>query len=581
MGSDLPDAGRVEGRSALGSSFRTTAWTDHARSLRDTIARHKDVSARGHLNLSLKALASGQYEDAACHARAALEIDPRCSVAWRLIALAFEGQGDGAAALDAYQSAHAIEPGSHDILADLGRLANALGLSQVAVEFFARALALDPGSAHLIQQLSAALRDGHEYGLAIGVIRGAILLDPKNASLWNALAAVLLQQGDTEHALTMAEEALTHAPGWNEALFNRAIARLELGDLPGAAADCDAAAARATVSEKAAIRFVRAQVKLAAGDLKTGWSDYRARLDPKFPKALRYSAPGRAWKPADKLEGARLLVIGEQGLGDEIMFADMIPDVLRALGPRGRLTLAVAPRLTVLFQRSFPAARVVAHRTGMAEGRPTVDVPDAGATDFWAPMGALTRRFRLKIEDFDNLPPYLVPSAEAVRHWRDLLGALGDRPKVGLTWKSMKTYGHRLKQYASFEDWSAVITTPGVTFVNVQYGDCTEELEAARALGVEIWTPPGLDLTNDIDGSAAFGAALDLVIGVGNASTNLAAAVGCPTWFVCAPTAWPTLGTGRHPWFPATRAFPAARFGDWAPTMRAVAGALSAEFPAA
>ena len=379
----------------------------------------------------------------------------------------------------------------------------------------------------------------------------------------------------------MVEEALTHAPAWTEALYNRAIARLELGDLPGAAADCDAAAATARKSEKAAIRFVRAQVKLAAGDLKTGWSDYRARLDPTFPKAPRYSAPGRPWKPGDKLEGAKLLVIGEQGLGDEMMFAGMIPEVLSALGPRGCLTLAVAPRLTALFQRSFPAARVVAHRTGTVEGRPTVDVPEAGATDLWTPMGALTRRFRLKIADFDDLPPYLVPSTEAVSHWSKLLGGLGDRPKVGLAWKSMKTYGHRLKQYASFADWSGVLKTPGVTFINIQYGDCAQELDAARALGVEIWTPPGLDLTNDIEGSAALGAALDLVIGVGNASTNLAAAVGCPTWFVCAPTAWPTFGTGRHPWFPATRAFPAARFGDWSPTMQAVAEALSAKFPAA
>jgi tetratricopeptide (TPR) repeat protein len=557
------------------------AWTDHARSLHDAIARHPHSSARARLDLSLKALASGDFQDAVGHARAALEIDSRCSVAWRLIALAFEGQGDGAAALDAYRSAYAIEPGSHDILADLGRLASALGLSQVAVEFFSRALALNPGSAHLIQQLSGALRDGHEYGLAIGAIRDAIRLDPQNAALWNALAAVLLQQGDTENALTMADEALTHAPDWSEALYNRAIAKLELGDLPGAEADCDAAAATAEASEKAAIRFVRAQVKLAAGDLQPGWSDYRARLDPTFPKSPRYATPGRPWKPNDRLEGAKLLVIGEQGLGDEIMFAGMIPDVLAALGPKGRLTLAVAPRLTSLFQRTFPAARVVAHRTVAAEGRSVVDAPDAGATDLWAPMGSLTRRFRLKVEDFDKRPPYLIPSPEAVAHWRGLLDALGDRPKVGLAWKSMKTYGHRLKQYAAFADWTGVLKTPDVAFVNIQYGDCLEELAAARALGVEIWTPPGLDLTDDIDGSASLSAALDLVIGVGNASTNLAAAVGCPTWFVCAPTAWPTLGTGRHPWFPNTRAFPAARFGDWGPTMQTVAEALGREFQTA
>lgn len=550
-------------------------WARHAQSLRAGVTALRQGPIGLHLDLSLKALGGGEGDDAVRHAQAALNLDPHCSLAWRLIGLALEGQGDGAAALEAYQSAYAIDPQSCDILADLGRLANTLGLSQVAAEFFARALALDPGSAHLAQQLSASLRDGHEYGLAIGVIRAAIQRDPKNPSLWNALAAILLQQGDTANALAMADEALVHAPDWAEARHNRAIAKLELGDLAGALADCDGALASAGATEKAAIRFVRAQVKLAAGDLAPGWADYRARLDPDFPKAPHYVAPGRAWTPEDRLEGAHMLIIGEQGLGDEIMFAGMIPDVLAALGPQGRLTLAVAPRLTSLFQRSFPTARVLAHRTSASQGRTVVDVPGAEAADLWAPIGALAQRFRLEVAAFDGRAPFLIPDADAVADWRAWLAAIDDRPKVGLAWKSKKTYGHRLKHYAAFGDWAAVLTTPGVTFVNVQYGDCSEELQAARDLGAPIWTPPGLDLTDDIDGAAALSAALDRVIGVGNASTNIAAAVGRPTWFVCAPTAWPTLGTGRHPWFPATRVFPAARFRDWAPTLQTAAQALA------
>jgi len=569
-------------RAALGDGLATRSarnpaqgWAAHASALHHAIVRYASGSARTRLDLALKAIADGQFDAAIGHGREALKLDPRCSIAWRLIALAHEGQGDGAAALDAYQSAYAIDPGSTEILTDLGRLAVSLGLSQVAVELFARALAAQPGSTLLATQLSMALRDGHEYGLAISVMRDAILIDPRNAHLWNALATVLLQQGDTGNALTMVEEALSLSSGWTEALYNRAIARLELGDLDGAKADCDAASPRAKAAEKPAIHFVRAQVRLAAGDLAAGWTDYSARLHPSFAKAPAFDLPGRPWRTPDRLDGARLLVAGEQGLGDEMMFASMIPDLLSALGPAGRLVLAVAPRLTALFQRSFPLAEVHAHEMRDVNGRATVSAPGVANVELWAPMGALARRFRAATGAFDGQAAYLLPAPDAAARWKATLDGLGPLPKVGLAWKSKKTHGHRLKQYAPFADWAPVLQTPGLSFVNLQYGDCDEELAAARALGVEIWSPPGLDLTNDIDGAAALSSVVDLVIGVGNASTNLAAATGTPTWFVCGPAAWPTLGTGRHPWFPTTRVFAATRFGEWAPVMQAVVGELA------
>jgi len=50
-------------------------------------------------------------------------------------------------------------------------------------------------------------------------------------------------------------------------------------------------------------------------------------------------------------------VWGEQGVGDEVGFASMLPDLIK----RGaRVVLECAPRLAPLFQRSFKGAEVVA-----------------------------------------------------------------------------------------------------------------------------------------------------------------------------------------------------------------------------
>jgi tetratricopeptide (TPR) repeat protein len=566
---------------------RTVGWKAEAKRLQTTVAAQAGSPAGAALTAALQALATGQFAVAVEQAQAALASDAGSAVGWRLMALGLEGQGEVIAAIEAYQAAYDADPGAHDLLSDLSRLAGALGSHEVAAEFAARAFAAEPGSARLAGQLAMALRGGHHYGEAIEVLRAAIAVDAENAFLWNALGAVVLQQGDTDNALIFFDQALALEPGRIEALCNRARARLELGDRAGALADCEAALARAGADRGGAdtaseILFIRALARLSRGELAGGWADYEARLSGDLARTPAFSLPGRRWSAGDELAGKRLLVVGEQGLGDEIMFAGMLPDVIEALGPGGTLALAVAPRLAGLFQRSFPRALVGAHDTASAGGRPlrTARLPPADV-DLWAPMGSLAQRFRRDLASFDRAPGYLRPDPGKADAWRRALAAVDGRPKIGLSWKSMKTSGDRLKQYPSFGTWERLLAVPGVSFVNLQYGDCAAELERARALGVGIWQPPGLDLTDDIDGAAALSAAVDLVIGVGNASTNLAAAMGVPVWISAAPFAWPRLGAGHYPWFPNTRVFAAERFGDWGPVVAAMAAALEARVQAA
>ncbi len=541
-------------------------WTGHARRLSAAVERYAGLPAFAPLSASLAALAAEDFAEGVRHAGAALAQDRDCALAWRLTGLCREGQGEAVSALDAYQSAYALAPADQDLLSDLGRLAMTLKLPQVAAEFFAKALALEPQSASLASQLSAALRDSHAYGAAAEVLRSALQTDTGNPLLWNALGSVVLQQGDAATALVFLDQAAALAPDWPDPVYTRAIARLELGDFPGAQADCDAVLAEVRPEQRPSVTFVRAQARLAAGDLARGWVDYAARLDPDYADAPHFACPGRPWRAEDDLSGRRLLVVGEQGLGDEIMFANMIPRVLRALGEDGRLTLAVSPRLVALFARSFPAAEVRAYQASTVDGRARIAAPEFQApADLWAPIGALCERFARDLPSLAD-PGGAVLKADPARvaHWRAVLGAGDPRPVVGLTWKSRKTYGDRLKQYPPFEAFAGLLRLPGVRFVNLQYGDCGAELEQARAWGAALWDGSGLDLMNDIDGAAALSAATDLVIGVGNASTNLAAALGVPAWFIAPRAAsWPRLGTDRHPWFPDTRVFAAAAFNDW------------------
>lgn len=112
--------------------------------------------------------------------------------------------------------------------------------------------------------------------------------------------------------------------------------------------------------------------------------------------------------------------------------------------------------------------------------------------------------------------------------------------------------------------------------VNLQCGDVSEDLAAAEAAGVRIWTPP-MNLKDDLDDLAAISCALDLVIGPGIAGTNIAAAAGARTWLIHAPDDWHLLGTDRYPFYPRVRTFATGGFDGWPRAIAEVRAALEAE----
>ena len=108
---------------------------------------------------------------------------------------------------------------------------------------------------------------------------------------------------------------------------------------------------------------------------------------------------------------------------------------------------------------------------------------------------------------------------------------------------------------------------------NLQCGDVADDLAAAEAAGVSIWTPP-IDLRNDLEDVAALSVACDLVVGPGIAGTNLAATVGARTWLIHAPDDWHLMGTDRYVFYPHVRTFATGGFDGWPRAIAAVREAL-------
>jgi tetratricopeptide (TPR) repeat protein len=552
--------------------------------LADALASLKLHTVLPLLHKAVDEVRADRHREGAELALQALDIDERCALGWHILAVCREKAGDFTLSLKCYESAFELNPEEPELCNDLGRLAYVMGMHDIAEQLFARYLLYKPGSMHGANNLACTQRDQLRFEQAIETLRPVIYANPESGLLWNTLGTILSEQGEMDKALTFFDEALRLDPEFVKARYNRGNVRLALGDPSAALVDCEAAMPGAVLDREASMmRLARSTMLIAGGgDLGEGWDAYEERLDPNFADVTHFAFDRPVWTPDSPLTGRHLLVIAEQGLGDEVMFSNVIPDVLEALGPSGRLSMAIEPRLIPLFRRSFPTAHIDRHDTYKVDHH-TVRVVkwagDGAGIDCWAPLASLPRRFRRSVEAFPNRPSYLTADPARVAYWREKLKEAGDGPKVGVVWKSMMVSSARSRYYSPFDNWKKALQTPGICFVNAQYGDCRADIaEAREKFGVEIWDPPGIDQREDLDEVAALTCALDLTIGPANATTNIAAACGAPVWLVIPPGSWPLLGTQRYCWYPQMRVFVTPGYNCWPPAMADVAHALSEAF---
>jgi tetratricopeptide (TPR) repeat protein len=514
-------------------------------------------------------------------AQKALAMDDAMPQAHHIVGLLHDKLGVISTALEHYEAAWKLDPEDAEIYQNMGLAAWKLGMLEAAERFFRISRMKEPGRVDSAINLAGVLRDQSRFDDAIEILRQTIFANERNADLWNVLGSVLLESGDPTQAETFYREALSIRPDFGRAWHNLAYALDMHGDLEGALHAYDTAlACAAAPSDEATMRHGRAFTLLSAGRLRDGWDEYDVRLKPALTQAVIFAIPAQRWdRDPAKLAGKRVLLVGEQGLGDEVLFLNAAADLVRALGPNGHLLIACAERLIPLVARAFPNATIGAHKTFSAEARKFRTAPwleSVGGCDLWTPMGDPVCVFRRDPADFPQHDGFLKADPVRIAEMRSKLRALGPGLKVGIVWKSMLMTASRAKYFSPFAQWAPVLKTAGVQFVNLQYGAVDAELAQAQSeLGVTIHQIEGLDVKDDLDGVAALGAALDVSIGPMTASINLAAAAAGECWVLAYEKHWPGLGSGRMLWYPNARAISPPGWGQWDAAMRQTAALLA------
>lgn len=521
----------------------------------------------------------GDWKTAAVEAAGAADADPTFAAAFHLLALSLDNLGQKHKAFSMYERALQLDPTDADLYLNIGTAAWRLRMFDGAANAFRTYIELRPDCHKGYNNLAGALRDKGDVEAAKDLLRDAIYRFPEEHELWNSLGTVMGELSDFSNAVTFYKEALRLDPKFARGYHNLAHALNHTGPLEESLDNYNRALELcANDADEIEMLHARGLCLVSLGKLKEGWPEYERRHSPMFGQSGLFAVPARLWE-GEEIEGKKLLLLGEQGLGDEIMFANIVPDLIKRVGPNGKVLLAVEPRLVKLFQRSFPEAHVGRLFQSKHNGKVVRLAPwakDDLKPDLYAPLGTPLQWLRPTVESFPH-QKFLTPEPARVGYWRERLQTLGDGPYIGICWRSMLITTQRKKFFSPIEAFAPVLSIPNVKFVNLQYGDCREDLAIAREkLGATIHNFEDLDLKNNLDDNAALCSALDLVLSAPTAAAALAAGAGAETWFMTAGRVWPQLGTDHYPWYPKTRVLTPEKFGDWPALMQTLAKDVAA-----
>lgn len=468
------------------------------------------------------------------------------------------------AAVDALQVAVTIDTAHGEAWLLLGIALSRLDHDREACEAFHHAVEHVQGSslyeAHL--QLASSLHAVQRHDEALHHIDLAITLPTAD---WRCHALkgnlLMIREADALAAESYSMAIKSCESPSTELLLQYGVARQNIGDFQEASTVFQSVLTCQPGNAMAHWYF--AQCELVQGRWSAGWRSYGSRFSSgaspyrpmPFPVWDGHSAPDK-----------NLLILADQGLGDEIMFASCF---LEAKSLVGNCMVECDPRLASLFRRSFPELTILPSNREpdgrWLNGNPTPD---------WQIFsGDLPALFRTTEVSFGCGHPYLRADADSVARWRlRLHQEFGSKPKIGISWRGGTAGTRTLNRSIGQTEWHPILSRAEYAFVNLQYGRSDlERVALESAYNCRIAHFP--EAIEDYDETAALVMALDAVVTVCTSVVHLTGALGKPVYVLVpfSPGFRYTLGRSTMPWYASSRMFRQTSLGDWHAPMESVA----------
>ena len=495
------------------------------------------------------------YKESIRLCRAVIKNSPNTSPAHEILALAALESQDFHLAESAGREAIRLEPNNPNGALIVSVALMSRGREDQAIEVLQDQLSRTPEVLALMFNLHSCYANQGENQKAIEIALKTVQIDPTNADAYNNLGASLHAVSRNDDANIAFQTAVDLNPKHFTARLNLANNLVDQDERKIREINETVENFGAQIPERSKIGALHntAVAYLRLGQLEKGWE----RLEHGFSPLIDSNRGRRPQRNFDvprwhgeALNGRRLLVWREQGLGDEIMFGSMLTELI---GIDGQVIFECEPRLVQLMTQSFPAFKVrpELYRAVYPHDSPYDDF------DVQIPMGSLAAIYRRRIEDFDRSAPYLVvDTAKQADYAARMAQAAAGKKLVGLCWRSGVVSPTRGNSYTLLSDWDDLFKDPDVCVVNLQYGKCEDELLAVeKDYNIKILRWEDTNLQSDLDAVAAIMANLDVVCSVGTVVAQFGGAMGIPTLMCANQYYWTSFGTKRYPFFPDIHLF--------------------------
>ena len=467
-----------------------------------------------------------------------------------------------------YQQILQVNPENAEVLNLLGLIAYQVGKYDLAINLINQAIEIDNGQPAFFSNLGYMLQGQKKLEEAIRIYQEAIELNPADSKIHKNLGDALKEQGELQQAITAYNKAIEFNPHNAETYNNLGTVLQNKGDLESATVAYCKALEIDPNDQRAHLNL--GMLHLLQGDFKNGWEQYQWRWKyEKFPSEYR-EFPQSFWA-GENLSRKTILVWGEQGIGDEIMFASMLDD-LRQMN--ANIIIECEHRLVSLFQRSFPDIQSFSRENPPDQQLLNLDI------DYQISMGSLGQWLRTDLDSFDkNQAYYLIACPNKTAKLKHKYQQLANGKRlIGISWKSTNISRRRSKSKSTLlEYWTPVLSQPDCCFINLQYGDVESELTRFESdTNLNIYQDHEINPLVNLDDFAAQISALDLVISTSNTTVHIAGAVGQRVWTLLPHISyWRWLKDVEDAlWYQRMKLFRQDRIGDWSGVFRQVGMSL-------
>ena len=384
-----------------------------------------------------------------------------------------------------------IDNNNSSILNSLGRMYHEKRDTKNAEYYLLKAYELNNNSYEIINNLAGFYREEGMYNKSINLYLDALKINPKNPTIISNLAKAYFDINQYELSKKYCLEALN---------FNK---------------------------NDGNIQKILSFVYLRQQDYKNGWKYFDGRLNLSDFIEKNSSLNNIRYKliTKDKINRkSKIIVLKEQGVGDEILYGTMYKDILEHCE---NVTIECDPRLKKIFCKSFTKYR----KSFVDFGTISSNKRLLEEYDIAIYAGSLGKFFRNNLNDFKD-GNYLIANQELLEEFREKLNNFHEKINIGISWKSFNN------RYASekslvLSDLDLIFQTENCNFINLQYGDVNEEIEKFnKKFHKNLITIKNLDLMNDFERVASLLKNLDLFITVSNSTAHLAGSLGVKTLLI-------------------------------------------------